>query len=341
MQRDAPFDQAPPPARPVPAALIIVFVGRDLTGDGVMKLPFLRALRQAYPEARILWVVAGRSVFATTLRPLTGNLIDEVIEDTAIGSSWRDPLRSRLALPRADLLIDTQRHVPTSLALRRYGARVFVSAAAGWLLSALRPAERSKRASMLGQMLQLLEACGATPDLSTLPPLALPADLEAEAAARLPAGSPLVGLAPGAGGRHKCWPLAGFLALGRALSERGLRPVVLLGPDEQEWRGQVEEELPDALLPIGATDSPLMTMALARRLAAAVANDSGAGHLLAAAGTKLISLFGPTAAEKFAPFSPGGMIIRAQDFGSAEMAAIPVKAVLTHVLEALSPGLAR
>ncbi|MGH7108385.1 MAG: hypothetical protein ACREFT_17965, partial [Acetobacteraceae bacterium] len=91
----------------VPADLILTFVGRDLTGDGVMKLPFLRALRESYPRARILWVAAGKSVFATTLRPLARPLVNEVIEDTGIGASWRDIIRPALALPCADLLIDT------------------------------------------------------------------------------------------------------------------------------------------------------------------------------------------------------------------------------------------
>ncbi|MGH7122568.1 MAG: glycosyltransferase family 9 protein [Acetobacteraceae bacterium] len=326
---------------PIPAKTIIAFVGRDLTGDGVMKLPFVRALRQAYPHARILWVAAGRSVFASTLRPLTRQLVDAVIEDTAIGNSWLDLLRRHPQIPRADLLLDTQRRVPTTLALRRQGAKIFVSAAAGWRLSALRPAERSKPASMLGQMLKLIEACGARPDLSRLPPLALPADWAAEATRRLLADGPYIGLAPGAGERHKCWPLGRFLALGRALSQHGLRPVVLLGPEEQDWRGQVAETLPEALLPIGPGDSPLLTMALARHFVAAVANDSGAGHLLAAAGTKLISLFGPTPAEKFAPFSPSLTIIRAQHFGATAMSAIPVQAVLKAVLDAAEVGCTR
>lgn len=305
-----------------------------------MKLPFVRALRQAYPRARILWVAAGQSVFASTLRPLCRPLVDAVIEETAIGNSWLDLLGPHPQIPRADILLDTQRRVLTSLALSRQRARIFVSAAAGWRLSALRPAELRKPASMLGQMLKLIEACGVHPDLSLLPPLTLPVEFEAEALRRLPGGGPYIGLAPGAGGRHKCWPLARFLALGEALTHHGLRPVVLLGPDEQEWRGRIAEALPASLLPIGPSDSPLLTMALARRLVAAVANDSGAGHLLAAAGTKLISLFGPTSAEKFAPFAPSLTPIRAQDFGATAMEAIPLQAVLQATLQAAeaSPG---
>ncbi len=324
---------------PIPADLIEVFAGRDLTGDGVMKLPFLRALRRGWPRARIVWLTAGKSVFASTLRALTTDLLDEVVEETGLGESWTDVLRRRVDLRRADLLIDTQRQVRTSLALRRLGPGIFVSAAAGWRLSARAPADRAKPPSMLGQMMRLIAACGAEVDFSNLPALRLPAEIEEEAARRLPGGGPpLVGLAPGAGNRGKCWPLERFCGLGAALAERGLTPVVLLGPAEQEWGEPVARALPASLLPVRAEDSPLMTMALARRLALAVANDSGLGHLIAAAGTPLVSLFGPTAPDKFAPQATRLTVLRAQDFGAAAMTAIPQGAVLASVLAGVPAG---
>jgi ADP-heptose:LPS heptosyltransferase len=320
---------------PVPADLIEVFAGRDLTGDGVIKLPFLRALRHVWPRARIVWLTAGKSVFASTLRPLTAGLLDAVIEDTGIGESWADVLRPRRALEQADLLIDTQRQVRTSLALRRLGSRTFISAAAGWLLSARAPAGREKPPSMLGQMMRLIAACGAEVDLSLLPALRLPEAMEDEAARRLAGGGcALAGLAPGAGDRGKCWPLERFLGLGAALAGRGLTPVVLLGPAEQEWGDAVARALPAAVMPVRAEDSPLLTMAIARRLSVAVANDSGLGHLIAAAGTPLVSLFGPTSPEKFAPQATRLTILRAQDFGAPAMTAIPEAAVLAAVLAA-------
>ncbi|HUC18438.1 MAG TPA: glycosyltransferase family 9 protein [Acetobacteraceae bacterium] len=312
----------------LPADLIHVFAGRDLIGDGVMKLPFLRALRVAWPRAHIVWLTAGKSVFGSTLRPLTVDLLDEVIEETGLGISWSDILRSPPALPRADLLIDTQRQVRTSLVLRRLRPRIFVSAAAGWRLSTLAPTDRGKPPSVIGQMMRLLAACGAAPDLTQLPRLRLPAEFAHEAALRLPGEGIRVGLAPGAGDRRKCWPLERYLTLGATLAERGLRPVMLLGPAEQGWAEDVTRQLPAAELPVRAEDSPLMTMAIARRIAVAVANDSGIGHLLAAAGTPLVSLFGPTSPEKFAPQATHLAILRAQDFGTEAMAAIPEIAVL-------------
>ena len=49
--------------------------------------------------------------------------------------------------------------------------------------------------------------------------------------------------------------------------------------------------------------------------------------MLAAMDCPLISLFGPTSPEKLAPRVSHGMVIRAQDFGSAHMKAILWEAV--------------
>jgi ADP-heptose:LPS heptosyltransferase len=77
--------------------------------------------------------------------------------------------------------------------------------------------------------------------------------------------------------------------------------------------------------------SPLLTMALAQRLAAAISNDSGTGHLLAAAGCPMVSLFGPTRAAKFAPAARRLEIVEAQGFGGEAMTAIPLAAVAAAI----------
>lgn len=318
---------------------VLVYVGLDLVGDGLMKLPFARALRHACPRAGITWLAGkGRSTYGGVLAPLVAGLIDEVVEEAGVGLGWGEMLRPPLAgTPlqgrRFDLVIDTQRRVKTTLLLRRIPHRLFVSGAAGYLLSDRRPPRGHARpAAMIRQMLDLLELATGRPAVPAVAPLA---DAMAEALARelLPGASRLVGLVPGAGGRDKCWPLERYLELGRRLAAGGRIPVFLLGPAETEWQDAVRAAVPEALLPLqdpraGAlAGSPLLTIALAARLAAGVANDSGGGHMLAAADIPLLSLFGPTAPEKFAPFVTRGTVLRAQDFGGTEMTAIPVDAV--------------
>jgi ADP-heptose:LPS heptosyltransferase len=313
----------------------LVYVGLDLVGDGVMKLPFLSSLRQAYPRATITWLAGlGKSVFASSLAPLTQGLLDEVIDDAGIGRHPRELLQRPLEGRQFDLIIDTQRRGLTSLILKRIHHRVFVSSTGHWWLSdKVPPSGRGKRSSMIGQMFALLEAALGAPPPEPLP-LTLDRDLAFDAERRLPSGPTYVGLAPGAGGKHKCWPLERYIELAKAIAAKGLTPVFLLGPAERAWELELRAQFPALPMPLTDQDSPVVTIALASRLTVAIANDSGIGHMLAAGGAPLISLFGPTAPEKFAPRARRQILVTAQQNGGQDMAAIPLTAV-TAALEAL------
>lgn len=318
---------------------VLIYVGLDLVGDGLMKLPFVRALRNACPGARIVWLAGkGHSAYSGVLAPLVDGLLDTVVDHAGVGLGWDELLRpslsrTPLAGQRFDLVIDTQRRVKTTLLLRRIPHRIFVSGAAGYWLSDRRPPRGHPRpAAMIRQMLDLLEAATGRPAVPTVQ-RAVDPDTAALAARLLSGRHRLVGFAPGAGGRWKCWPLERFIAVARRVADRGRTPAFLLGPDEVEWVDAIRDALPEAVLPLqdpaaGAlAGSPLLTIAVAARLDAAVANDSGGGHMLAAADIPLLSLFGPTPPAKFAPFVSRGAIVRAQDFGGDKMDAIPVDAV--------------
>jgi ADP-heptose:LPS heptosyltransferase len=322
---------------------VLVYVGGDLVGDGLMKLPFARALRRAFPTARITWCAGKhRSAYARALAPLVFGLIDEVIEragfDRPSAFLFRRPLGGR----RVDLVIDTQRGVAATLALRRVHHRRFVSGAAGFRLSDVRPPPGYRRPpSMVRQMLDLIELATGKPAAPDVP-LVLDAAAHLAAAKALPVGPVYVGLAPGAGGKRKCWPLERFIALARAQAETGRVPVFVLGPEEEDWAEHLAAEVPQALIPssdpasgLGGSDDPAFTIALAGRLAVAVANDAGVGHMIAAADVPMVSLFGPTRPEKFAPAAQRLTVIDAREFGAEDMAAIPLSAVVEAVDRAL------
>src|SRR5512145_2020663 len=164
---------------PVPAS-ILVYVGLDAVGDGLMKLPFLRALRTAFPAARITWMAGkGHTVYAGSLAPLVGGLVDEVLDEANVGSRMSELLGPRPLADRSfDLIIDTQRRLLTTLILRRIRHGRFVSAAAGFLLSHARPPRGWRRpAAMVGQLLALVELASGRPALAEAP---LPRDAGVE-----------------------------------------------------------------------------------------------------------------------------------------------------------------
>jgi ADP-heptose:LPS heptosyltransferase len=308
-------------------------------GDGFMKIPFLRALRGAWPRARITWLAGnGKTVYAGPLRPLVSAFLDEIIEEAGIGLSALELLRRPLAGRAFDLVIDTQRRVLTTLVLRRVSHRLFVSGAADFWLSERKPTGRYRKpAAMVEQLLDLVRVA-AEEEPTLAPPPLIPEPYQAAARIALPDDEIRLGLVPGAGGRHKCWPRERYVALANEAVARGWRPVFLLGPAERDWLDALRDAEPAARFPLqdpavqaDRATSPLFTMAVGRRLALAVTNDCGTAHMLAAAETPLVSLFGPSAPRKFAPSTPDLTVIRAQDFGGESMAAIPLAAVLAAV----------
>lgn len=110
---------------------------------------------------------------------------------------------------------------------------------------------------------------------------------------------PYVLLCPVATGLHrgqiKAWP--GFARLAEALRARGLRVLAMPGPGERE---AVQAAVPSAeLLAQADVDAFAAVLAGAQLV---VANDSGAGHLAAAVGAPLISVFGVTDPSRTRPW---------------------------------------
>ena len=104
---------------------------------------------------------------------------------------------------------------------------------------------------------------------------------------------PAIVLAPGAGSPAKVWP--GFDALASELTARNLPWRFLVGPDDPPRSG-------------AWSGLPLRDVAaLAAHSLVWVGNDSGTTHLAAAAGARVIALFGPTDPAIWAP--PGATIL--------------------------------
>lgn len=318
---------------------VVVCSNGEVLGDGLIKLPAVAALRGAFPGYRLSWLAGrGTSVYTGVLKPLVEDLVDEVIDNAGVGARFSELLARPLGGRRFDIVIDTQQIVKTSLILRRIPHRLFVSWAAKGLLSDRRLPARPP--AVIDRILALIAlACGHT--VEPVRALRIPQAYRAAARALLPEGPVYIGIAPGAGGEEKRWPLSRFVELAQAQAAAGRTPVFFIGPGELAWVDQLRAAVPQAMfpelsVPRNIQGGPIFSIALAERVRVGVANDAGAGHILAAGGRPLVSLFGPTNAAKFA--APGGQrsIIRAQDFGGLEMERIPLEAVAGTVQRLLA-----
>ena len=326
---------------------ILVYVGSnpdDAIGENVLKLPFLRVLKERYPDARITWIGGvGPSQFQGVLASVIDGRVDECLTDFEISDSARELFLRWRPLPgrRFDLIIDAQRNIVRTLVLRRIPHRIFISGCWRFVVSDRKPPANLRRPDLLTDKMLALSAAAVDEPVYPSPVWPLSERWRIAAATLLPDGPTYVGLAPGAGkkGTGKCWPLDRFLALARLQQDKGRRPVFFIGPGETEWVDRIRAEAPYALIPneddatVGLKE-PALAMALARRVRVGVANCSGIGHIMAAGGPPMVSLFGPTRPSKYAPYASSVISLRAQDFGpSSDIANIPLDAVSAAVEE--------
>lgn len=251
----------------------MLVVRRGGLGDTLLLLPVLRALRRAHPGAALHF--AGVHEFARVL--LQHGAVDEVFSSEDL-APWT------LAGPRGDVARER---------LRGYALVV----ADDPLLAAL--ADAGTRVQLLDLVvrerepfgLQLAQRLGLSPvwpdDAWFVPPRSVPF------------AGPVV-LAPGSGGRAKCWPKERWLELAPLLAPSGASIEVVVGPVESErddprcWPWPVPVDFLADLTPVGLGER-------LRAAAAFVGNDSGTTHLAAMLGVPTVAVFGPTDPRVWAP----------------------------------------
>ncbi|MCK5555559.1 MAG: glycosyltransferase family 9 protein [Alphaproteobacteria bacterium] len=304
---------------------ILVYTDGEVIGDGIIKIPFAATLKKAFPDARLTWLCGGDTVYTCTLKELASPIIDEIIVLPAQKLKWaymfgKPPLNKYF-----DIIIDTQTKVKRSLWLYRIQHGAFLSASARYLLSSTRPSKSTD--GKIFDKLMLLASLAAGKTL--LPEkIELPFRWKEIAEKLLPKGKRYIGFVPGASQPFKCWPLENFLALAQRLDTKGLVPVIFLGPQEEHMVPTIRATLPEAILPLSDVKDPCLTIALGQKLTASIANDSGGGHLIAAGGSPIVSLFRSSSVrKKFIPSTQFATALAPEDFGGSRMDDIPLEAV--------------
>jgi len=286
----------------------ILIVRLGALGDIVHAVPAAAALRNAFPDARIDWLVEARH------RPMVDlvSVIDRaiVLERPSI-AGWLDVSR-RMREVRYDVAIDFQGLMKSAVLARASGARRVI----GFSIWHLRekgarpfyseihrdtPAERADH--IVRQNLALLRSLGVT-DVTIRFPLADVSSRALEEIYSVLGGRhPFALINPGAAWPNKRWPpdrfgeIAGFLR-----DVRGLTSFVLWGPGEEGLAGAVVETSGGAARVAPPTRLADL-LALSRAASLMVSGDTGPLHIAAAVGTPTVSLFGPTDPQRNGPWN--------------------------------------
>lgn len=312
----------------------------DRIGDALIKWPIIVALKNALAGYRLVWLAGLRaSVFNGALAPLAAGVIDEVRDRAGVGASWGELLRPPPP-GKFTIVIATEPKIRSAVLLKRIRHEVFISPAWNFRLSDRKPAADTPYPASAFEQMRCLATLAAGRELEVEPAIRVGDENSRLAAELLSETGAYIGFAPGSGGPRKRWPLTCYIELANAQTQLGRTAVFFLGPQETSLQGDIAAAVPGALFPeqspqANGRGGPLLSIALARRISLGVANDAGGGHLLAAGGRPLVTLFGRTSADKFkSPYGPR-IAITARDYGGTDMALIPVARVAEAIEAAL------
>lgn len=116
-------------------------------------------------------------------------------------------------------------------------------------------------------------------------------------------------IAPGSGGKYKCFPSAAFIQIAELLIAENIEPVFVLGPAEIERFGsEALSQFQKTAAVVSGMDLPDI-FALMLKSACFLGNDSGVTHLAAAAGISTYAIFSPTSPDLYRPLGPAVEII--------------------------------
>ncbi len=303
----------------------ILIVRTDRIGDVVLTTPAIKALRQAYPAARISVLVTP-----STYDLVNGNpYVDEVLVDDRQGRQ-KGPLgflrlAGQLRSKKFDLAVifHTKRRYNSACYWAGIPFRLgYKNNKFGFLLT-----HPLKDVRALGEKheaeycMDVLKAIGIEKgDLDIFVPTQKEAEASVLAWMQETHLKPneFIAIHPGASDPAKCWPAADFALLIDRLTERYPVKIILIGSPQTSTSAQDilrQTQKASQILDLTGKTSLAQTVSLLRRARLLISNDSGPVHVAAGVGVSVISLFMRDEpginAERWKPLGPKGFILKA------------------------------
>jgi heptosyltransferase I len=281
-------------------------------GDIIHAVPAAAAIRRAFPQASLDWLVDVRHRDLLDLVPV----IDRSIAINTSSASSLISVITDLRRARYDAALDLQGLVKSAVLARLSGAARVI----GFPADLLR--ERSARffysetagdvvPHVIDKNLSMLKAIGVR-----MPDVEFPFDdrsahiaVEARARLGIRAGARFALINPGAAWPNKRWPPVYFAEVSRELAKRhNLRSLVLWGPGEESIADAVAAASDNT-----AAISPPTTIAelvsLTKAAALMISGDTGPMHVAGACGTPLVGIFGPTDPTRNGPWAEDDLVV--------------------------------
>jgi heptosyltransferase I len=314
---------------PPPQRILIVRLGS--MGDVIHTLPAVQALRNAFTEAAVGWLIEQRwaELLCAPETAMRGPrsperpLVDWV--HTVDLRGWRKSLTTLPTIQRMagvwndvrsmryDIAIDLQGAIRSAILARLSGARTVWGPAQPWESPASMWYTRiaiTSGAHVIEQNLSLAEA--VTQTKLSMPRVQFPRDRATED--RIDGMFTDIGvrdfaiLNPGAGWGAKRWPAERFGSVAKSLARDGVQSIINYGPGEERLARDAQAASAGVATPLETSVTELI--ALMRRAKLFIGGDTGPLHLAAALGVPIVAIFGPTDPARNGPYGTRSIVLR-------------------------------
>jgi len=329
--------------------ILLVLLGA--IGDVTRALPLLQRVRHGYPQARIVWAVEPASAALLHHHPA----LDEVLVfDRPQGAAAFLPFLRRIRAQRPDLTLDLQRHLKSGVISRISGAPVRLgfhrrnSREGNWVFNSHHVPSMAHFSSKLEQFLQFAD-CLELPAVPVSFGLQLSEAEDARVVTLLEAvPQPFVAAFVGSSCESRLWFPERTATVAEALAARGVATVLVGGPGDVAFATAVAQAARTPVTNLAGRTSLRDLIGIFARARAAFGPDCGPMHIAAAAGTRVVSLWGATSAARSAPWNNADGVLSGTapcspcylkrcPIGRVCMQAIGVEAVVDRLVSRLGP----
>ena len=292
----------------------ILLIKPSSLGDIVHAMPTCAAIRRAYPNARLTWLV--KREWAGLVERIDG--VDRVwpVESTLTGWLSQVPL---LRTEGFDLVVDLQGLFRSAAIGWFSGSPLLVGFANGregspWFYSRRVPVPQLEMHAV-DRYLLVAKAVGAgesgTPEFRFRITQTDHEEIDRLLSrSGVTTGTSWVAMNISARWPTKRWPAASFAEVADRLRHEGFGAIVMIGgPEERADVAEVSAMMKTPVVDLAGATTVGLLPALLSKAALLITNDSGPMHIAAAVRTPVVALFGPTSAVRTGPYGVGHQVL--------------------------------
>jgi len=286
---------------------ILIYNSGGGLGDSIQLFNLINSLNVKFQNHKIWYLGAHKNHFQGNLKEYNLNINDFNLDLEYFGFRWKhwfqvkNKQKNYLNI-NFDLIIDLQSKLRNSLILKRLKSKIFYSPALNFLLSSKYGNYVDTKNNIDNILLNLEKILKIKIPLNPYNINKIDKKYHDEASRLLPNDN-YIGFSVTQGNKYrkKTWPINRFINIANRLDNK--IPVFFIEKNNIKLIKEISSSVKTAIFPEINTllSCPALITAMSVRLKKAITIDNGIMHMIGLADVPMITLFGPTNSNKFAP----------------------------------------